>query len=128
MIYDKKYIIPHIYDPQLKAHQIFDLLNATAKQAMEQQSPWLSIISQNAMLQKLFYRGKVPITQFINNSDIGFNEEQHKLEEERSKERNLPSWQFRQQMSLHKELLRNWTQPTFKKRDKPVTQQGLIKW
>ena len=107
MVNVKQHIMPHIYNKDLKAHQIFYFLNSTAKIAADQQSPWLSIVSQNAMCTKLFYKGRMPITQFLINADIGFDEEQYKLEEERAKERNLSSVQFRNHLALHRDLFKN---------------------
>ena len=67
----------------------------------------VAIASINALCQKLFYKGKVPLSQFIINADIGFDEEQFKLDEERSKERDLSAYQLRQQMILQKNLFKN---------------------
>ena len=124
-------ISPHIRNKDLKAHQIFFFLNKTAKKAVDQGVSWMSIASQNALADILFAKARVPLEQFLINEDIGFDEDQYKIEEERMKERNLASSQLRQQIALQHSFMRNFSATSGlkdKKRFKPQTGRGNNKF
>ena len=111
-----KLIIPHVHNKDYQPHHVFYYMNATAKIALEREVRWAAIASQNAIASKLFYKAKIPIEQFIVNSDIGFDEEQFKQEKERSRERNLVSSQMRQQISFQRSFMKNMNNAHYRER------------
>ena len=75
--------------------------------AVEQETKWVAIASQNDIAQTLFHKAQKTVEQFVINSDIGFDEEQHKVDEERAKERNLSNSQLRHQIALQRSFMKN---------------------
>ena len=105
---DVRRLVPsHANNHYNKPHQVWFFLNGTARMAVEQDTKWVAIASQNAIAQALFHKAQKTVEQFVINSDLGFNEEQYKVDEERAKERNLSNSQLRQQIALQRSFIRN---------------------
>ena len=104
----KRIIHTHIQNKNVKCASFYTYLNETATEALKNDRRWQTYLTMNTMVDNLFYRGDIPIDQWIINASLGFNEDEYKRELERKKERNLHAAQMRQTIDLQKSFITNW--------------------
>ena len=104
----KQIIATHVIDPKITASSFWTYLNETAIEALKNDRKWSVYLTMNSLAQSLFQRGNIPFEQWIVNASLGFDESQFRREQERKKERNLQSQQYRQTLNLQNSLIKNW--------------------
>ena len=104
-----RFLRGHINDSKVSSASLWNYLNHTAVLARKSGDKWMTILTMNVLTTDLFKRGDIPIERFILSANIGFDEDQFKIDQERLKERNLNNQNYRQTLALHQRFLQNTT-------------------